>query len=179
MKRVHNTGHGAAQGSTENHQGNIMSIGTSIKSAITLDPALPGLALEAAEAAGEGYVGFYFVYHDDEGEDGEWSYWISDQADATASNTYYSAQEIRELLKSHGFKEKNTVTMFRAACTSGQHHWEEYEVTCNDPSFAALAAQFKFTLDEVLAEADGKNWQSLRQSLSQWRENIERTEAGF
>jgi hypothetical protein len=80
-----------------------MTIGTSIKSAITLDPALPALALEAANAAGDGYIGFYFEFDDGEGDDGEWRYWLTEHADASATNCYYTAREVREMLSLHGF----------------------------------------------------------------------------
>ena len=80
-----------------------MTIGTSIKSAITLDPALPALALEAANAAGDGYIGFYFEFHDSEGDDGEWNYWLAEDASASATNCYYTAREVREMLRLHGF----------------------------------------------------------------------------
>lgn len=78
------------------------SLGCSIQQAITLDPALPALALEASYE-GE-YVRFYFAFYDDEGEGGEWSYWTSETADATATNHYYTGAEIRALLAEHGFK---------------------------------------------------------------------------
>lgn len=76
--------------------------GRSISQAITLDPSLPALALEAANSGL--FIGFYFDYYDDEGEAGEWNYWTSDTADATATNRYYTASEIRALLYKWGFQ---------------------------------------------------------------------------
>ena len=65
--------------------------GTSIKQAITLDPALPALVMAAAQ--GGQVVGFYF---DDASE--SWDYWTTETPDATASNTYYTPEECRALL---------------------------------------------------------------------------------
>lgn len=76
--------------------------GVSIRQAITLDPCLPGLALEAANS-GAAFIGFYFDVFGDEPNDGEWSYWTSETADASATNCYYTPGEIRSLLLKHGF----------------------------------------------------------------------------
>lgn len=76
--------------------------GCSIWQAITLDPALPALALEASYDGP--FIGFYFTFFDDEGQDGEWSYWTSETADATATNCYYTPAEIRALLVEKGFQ---------------------------------------------------------------------------
>lgn len=75
--------------------------GRSIRNAMTLDPALPALALEASYDGP--YIGFYFTYYDDEGQDGEWSYWTADAAEATATNRYYTPGEIRALLVEKGY----------------------------------------------------------------------------
>lgn len=80
--------------------------GRSIRQAITLDPALPALALEASYDGP--YIGFYFTFYDDKSEDGEWSYWTSETADATATNRYYTPGEIRALLVEKGFQADKT-----------------------------------------------------------------------
>lgn len=76
--------------------------GCSIRQAITLDPMLPTLALEASYDGP--YIGFYFTYFDDENQQGEWAYWTSETADATATNFYYTPGEIRALLVEKGFQ---------------------------------------------------------------------------
>ena len=81
-----------------------MNNGRRINRAITLDPALPALVAEASREPG-GYIGFYFEFDDSEGDDGEWGYWTSDAADATATNKYYTPQECGELLVALGFHE--------------------------------------------------------------------------
>ena len=71
---------------------------TSIRQALTLDPALPALVAQASRLQA-GFVGFYF----DEAAE-EWAYWTAEAADASASN-YYTPAECREILISRGFPE--------------------------------------------------------------------------
>lgn len=67
---------------------------------------LPALALDAANS-GSPFVGFYFEFCDDEeSQNGEWSYWTSETADATATNKYYTSGEIRQLLSEFGFQSQ-------------------------------------------------------------------------
>ena len=80
----------------------ISNAGCSIRQAITLDPALPALALEASYSGP--FIGFYFTHFDDKGQDGEWSYWTTETADATATNCYYTPSEILALLVEKGFQ---------------------------------------------------------------------------
>lgn len=74
-----------------------MCNGTSIRHALTSNQALPGLALQAANS-GAPFVGFFFDHSCE-----EWNYWTVERADATASNTYYTPEEIRALLRENGF----------------------------------------------------------------------------
>ena len=76
-----------------------MKNGQSIRQAITLDPALPGLVAQAATESG-GFVGFWF-----DAENENWAYWTTEVADASASNVYYTPAECRDLLLERGFSE--------------------------------------------------------------------------
>ena len=68
-----------------------------IRVAIERDPTLATVVKEAA-ATTTPYIGFYFSPFDDGGQEGEWSYWASETADASATNCYYTPKELVEML---------------------------------------------------------------------------------
>ncbi len=69
-----------------------MYYGTSIKHAIHQEPELRNLVIKAI-ADMSNYFGFYW----DE-ENASWEYWATDIADATASNCYYTQNELMSLI---------------------------------------------------------------------------------
>jgi hypothetical protein len=76
-----------------------MNNAQSIRQAITLDSKLPHLVSVAAMEP-VNFIGFYF---DETSE--SWEYWTSYDAQATASNCYYTPDECRSLLIERGFQE--------------------------------------------------------------------------
>jgi len=76
-----------------------MNNAQSIRQAINLDPALPGLVALASTEAG-GFVGFYF-----DAPSESWEYWTTEKADASATNCYYTPDECRLLLIESGFQD--------------------------------------------------------------------------
>ena len=80
---------------------NTNNAGCSIRVAIERDPTLAVVVKEAAATTAP-YIGFYFSPFDDGGDAGDWSYWTSETADASATNCYYTPEEIRTLLVEKG-----------------------------------------------------------------------------